>query len=159
MINKWGENCPIVPFLTLGSSCKSALWCHPFVELRVSGLERNMARVSRSILCPKQYTDPTLAPPPRQLHLTRSHIWFGLHPSWEHQLANGGPRGLSRKVTRCHLKGLPALAEVQCCQFPTAYHLTGLKPSGEDSPECANTVNGDLISVNESMFLFGSNNR
>lgn len=68
-----------------------------------------------------------LVPPSMELQRTRSHIWFELHPRREHQISNTRPKGLSKKVTRCHLKGLPTLAAIQCHQFPTVRHLTGPK--------------------------------
>ena len=132
---------------------------HRLLELRVSGLERNIARASGSIDCPKQCRDFPLAH--LRYNSNSPDLTFDLDytPAENIKSQMEDPGGLREKVTRCHLKGLPALAGTQCHQLPTVRHLTGLQPSGEDSPECAKAVNGDPISVNESMFLFGSNSR
>ena len=132
-------------------SLRIKLQCYPLLEFRLSGLERNMARVIQQHPLPKamyrSHTGPTSPATPS--HQISQLIW--ITPLLRTSNRKWRTQGAQQKGHQ--------MPETQCCQFPTEYHLTGLQPSGGDSPECANIVNGDLISVNESMFLFGSNNR
>lgn len=128
MINKRGENYPVVPFLTLGSSCKPAFWCHPLLLLSVSELERNIAKVARSIPRPKNIKSQT-----------------------------ENPRGSAKRSPDAILKVCQSWQALNVTDFQLCANRP--KSSGEGGPGCAKAVTADLISVNESMFLFGSNNR